>query len=145
VRTFLGNYSDFRWQVEEGSARPLEDVRETDAPSAPAENGHASPEDADEEPAGDDTPDPDRRRDGPFADLNSYQLKRKLEETEDRIVEIEERQEELEAAMADPEAYEGDGGAARELSDEYNALKKELSDLYEEWEVLTEHVMALDK
>jgi ATP-binding cassette subfamily F protein 3 len=47
--------------------------------------------------------------------------------------------------MADPEAYEGDGVEARELSDEYNALKQELSDLYEEWEVLTEHVMALEE
>ncbi|PSQ54320.1 MAG: ABC transporter ATP-binding protein [Bacteroidetes bacterium QH_10_64_37] len=144
VRTFLGNYSDFRWQVEEGSARPLKDVRETDTPSAPSENGHTSPDDADEETT-DDVPDPDDCRDSPFAELNSYQVKRKLEETEDRILEIEERQEELEAAMADPEAYDGDGMAARELSDEYNALKKELSDLYEEWEVLTEHVMALEE
>ena len=38
----------------------------------------------------------------------------------------------------------GDGAAARELSDEYNALKQELSDLYDEWEVLTEYVMALE-
>jgi len=147
VRTFLGNYSEFRWQVEEGSARPLRDPHETgptDAPD-PASNGHAAPDEA--EPKPDDTADatdPDSRRDGPFADLNSYQLKQKLEETEARILEIEEKQEELEAAMADPDAYEGDGVAARELSDEYNALKKELSDLYEEWEVLTEQVMALD-
>jgi ATP-binding cassette subfamily F protein 3 len=147
VRTFLGNYSDFRWQVEEGSARPLPGTQaaETgDAATNPSENGHAASEEAEDEEADDGTPDPDSRRDGPFADLNSYQLKQKLEETEERILEIEEKQEELEAAMADPEAYEGDGGAARELSDEYNALKKELSDLYEEWEVLTEHVMALD-
>jgi hypothetical protein len=59
-------------------------------------------------------------------------------------MEIEERQEELEAAMADPDAYEGDGARARELSDEYNALKKELSSLYDTWEALTDHVMALE-
>ena len=46
--------------------------------------------------------------------------------------------------MADPEAYDGDGGRARELSDEYNALKKELSSLYETWEALTDHVAALE-
>jgi len=147
VRTFLGNYSDFRWQVEEGSARPLPDTQTAtaaSAPAEPAENGHAAPEPtADEATADNDSPAP--LQDGPFADLNSYQLKQKLEETEGRILEIEEKQEELEAAMADPEAYEGDGVAARELSDEYNALKQELSDLYEEWEVLTEHVMALDE
>jgi ATP-binding cassette subfamily F protein 3 len=146
VRTFLGNYSDFRWQVEEGSARPLPGTKaaETGDPATdPSENGHAAPESTKEEDVGDTTPGP--LQDGPFADLNSYQLKQKLEETEERILEIEEKQEELEAAMADPEAYEGEGVAARELSDEYNALKQELSDLYEEWEVLTEHVMALEE
>ncbi len=146
VRTFLGNYSEFRWQVEEGSARPLRDASDagtTSTPTEPSTNGHA-PADA-SEPADDDTTDPDHPEDGPFADLNSYQLKQKLEETEEQILEMEERQEELEAAMADPDAYDGDGAAARELSDEYNALKEELSELYEEWEVLTEHVMALEE
>jgi ATP-binding cassette subfamily F protein 3 len=158
VRTFLGNYSEFRWQVEEGSARPMQDTQDasvTDAPSGPSTNGHAPPDASESAPA-DDATDPDdtdsvstavgkTREDGPFADLNSYQLKQKLEETEEQILEMEERQEELEAAMADPDAYDGDGAAARELSDEYNALKEELSELYEEWEVLTEHVMALEE
>ncbi|PSQ76955.1 MAG: ABC transporter ATP-binding protein [Bacteroidetes bacterium QH_7_62_13] len=141
VRTFLGNYSDFRWQVEEGSARPLEGTTaaaEAAPDDAPSRNGH-DPADTDDENAASETVGPS---DGRFADLNSYQLKQKLEETEEEIMEIEERQEELEAVMADPEAYEG--GRARELSDEYNALKRELSSLYEDWEVLTEHVMALE-
>ncbi|PSQ97754.1 MAG: ABC transporter ATP-binding protein [Bacteroidetes bacterium SW_9_63_38] len=144
VRTFLGNYSDFRWQVEEGSARPLEGT--TAAASStpetpPSENGHdASASPSDESNS---SPTSDALEDGRFADLNSYQLKQELEETEAAIMEKEERQEELKAAMANPDAYEGDGVEARELSDEYNALKKELSSLYETWEVLTEHVMAL--
>ena len=146
VRTFLGNYSDFRWQVEEGSARPLQDMpaaAEDRAPTKASENGHATPDpDAADSPP--DAPPPDPLQEGPFSHLNSYQLKQKLEDTEARILEIEERQEDLEAAMADPEAYAGDGAAARELSDEYNALKQELSDLYDEWEVLTEYVMALE-
>jgi ATP-binding cassette subfamily F protein 3 len=145
VRTFLGNYSDFRWQVEEGSARPLEGTTAAastappDGPPDASRNGHdrssttSSPSSDAAGPS-----------DGRFADLNTYQLKRKLEETETKIMEIEERQEELEAAMADPDAYEGDGARARELSDEYNALKKELSSLYETWEALTDHVMALE-
>jgi len=146
VRTFLGNYSDFRWQVEEGSARPLEGTTaasEASSPSEPSRNGRdrsgteSSPSSSATSSKG--------PSDGRFADLNSYQLKRKLEETEEEIMEIEERQEELEAAMADPDAYEGDGVRARELSDEYNALKKELSSLYETWEALTDHVMALEE
>jgi ATP-binding cassette subfamily F protein 3 len=146
VRTFLGNYSEFRWQVEEGSARPLEGTTAAAEAAGPAtENGtrrNGRDRVGTEEKQGrasSTTP-----SDGRFADLNSYQLKRKLEETEERIMELEEQQEELEAAMADPDAYEGDGGRARELSDEYNATKKELATLYETWEELTEHVMALD-
>ena len=81
-------------------------------------------------------------------DLSDEELQAKTDEFKERLQEevadIEERQEEMEAAMADPDAYEGDGVRARELSDEYNALKKELSSLYETWEALTEHVMALE-
>jgi ATP-binding cassette subfamily F protein 3 len=147
VRTFLGNYSDFRWQVEEGSARPLEGTTAA-APTAPPDDGapDASRNGRDRSSTKS-SPSPDAAgpSDGRFADLNTYQLKRKLEETETKIMEIEERQEELEAAMADPDAYEGDGARARELSDEYNALKKELSSLYETWEALTDHVMALEE
>ena len=144
VRTFLGNYSDFRWQVEEGSARPLAGTTAA-AEAAPehAENGAA--QDAASDDGTEATSSTNGRpADGPFADLNSYQLKQKLEETEDKIMEMEERQEELKAAMANPEKYEGDGLEARELSDEYNALDRQLSELYDDWEVLTEHVMALE-
>ncbi len=145
VRTFLGNYSDFRWQVEEGSARPLEGTTaaaETTESSSRAETGQNG-RDHSASDAG--TTDSTRPPDGRFSDLNSYQLKRKLEETEEEIMQIEEHQEELEAAMADPEAYDGDGARARELSEEYNELKRELASLYELWEALTEHVMALDE
>lgn len=145
VRTFLGNYTDFRWQVEEGSARPLEgttaaaETTESASRAETVQNGRdRSSQDAE-------TTDSTRPADGRFSDLNSYQLKRKLEETEEEIMQIEERQEELEAAMADPEAYDGDGGRARELSEEYNELKRRLASLYDMWEALTEHVMALDK
>jgi ATP-binding cassette subfamily F protein 3 len=144
VRTFLGNYSDFRWQVEEGSARPLEGTTPaaaTDSRAATDESRNGRDRSSTKSSPSADTTGPS---DGRFADLNTYQLKRKLEETEETIMEIEERQEELEAAMADPDAYEGDGARARELSDEYNALKKELSSLYDTWEALTDHVMALE-
>jgi len=141
VRTFLGNYSDFRWQVEEGSARPLDDTPSPDSPT-PSTSGRNGTGRSDTKEEVD--PSCGRPATGPFADLNSYQLKKKLEETEAEIMEIEERQEKLEAAMTDPEAYDGNGARARELSDEYNALKRKLSSLYETWEQLTEHVMALD-
>jgi ATP-binding cassette subfamily F protein 3 len=145
VRTFLGNYSDFRWQVEEGSARPLEGTTAAaEATVEPEATQHEEGQAASStEPAEAHASSNGHPTDGPFADLNSYQLKQKLEATEDKIMEMEERQEDLKAAMANPEKYEGDGLEARELSDEYNALDRQLAELYDDWEVLTEHVMAL--
>ena len=149
VRTFFGNYSDYRWQVEEGTAasvngRPAGDgmtaSRTRDATSGDASatstrasetNGQSSVTKA-STPAG-----------GKFAHLNSYELKRKLEATEEAILEKEERQEELQAAMADPGTYDG-AKSIRDLSEAYQALEQELATLYDEWDELSEHVMALD-
>lgn len=142
VRTFLGNYSEFRWRVEEGSARPLRGSRKSADAERSDEAGPAST--ASSETTGTDATSSSLPTDGPFANLNSYQLQRELEETEEEIIEIEERQEELKAAMADPDAYAGDGMRARELSDEYDALEQELASLYETWEALTDRVMALE-
>jgi ATP-binding cassette, subfamily F, member 3 len=148
VRTFLGNYSEYRWQVEEGSAQGLETAA-SNARSNPSSNGSARATGS----TSDHSPRSERRNgraqtssrepDDPFDGLNSYQLKKKLEDIESTILEKEERQEELETAMADPDVYSNDG-RARELSREYNALKQDLSALYEDWERLTERVMALD-
>jgi len=156
VRTFIGNYSEYRWQVEEGSAAALDDslpdaeqvpgrgrpngsARSSTSGSRRGRNGASKKTTQNAAPKTETSSD-----DGPFADLNSYQLQRKLDEVEAEIMELEERQEEVEAAMADPEAYDGDGRAT-ELSKQYNKLKRELSELYDAWEVLTDRVMAVDE
>jgi ATP-binding cassette subfamily F protein 3 len=165
VRTFLGSYSDYRWQVENGSAEPLrgglaggDGAGPSSSPgTAVAADGAASGSGTTGTGASDDGPSGDgaagdeeggtdvsELAGGRFADLNSYQLKRKLDETEAEIMEKEERQEELEAAMADPEAYD-ESGRAHELTKQYRALEEELAGLYEDWEVLTECVMALEE
>jgi ATP-binding cassette subfamily F protein 3 len=145
VRTFIGNYSEYRWQVEEGTASAFGDgaVAEGTAngdATAPASTDSAS---ASETSPGRTATKPQRPTDGPFADLNSYQLKKKLEETEAKIMEMEERQEELKAAMADPESYDR-ADSVRDLSEQYQALESDLASLYDAWERLTEHVMALE-
>jgi ATP-binding cassette subfamily F protein 3 len=58
-------------------------------------------------------------------------------------MEMEERQEELKAAMADPESYDR-ADSVRDLSEQYQALESDLASLYDAWERLTEHVMALE-
>jgi len=158
VQTFIGNYAEYRWQVEEGSAE-LGDAR-PDAEqipgrtASPSSNGSTSttttptgpaPETQGNGAAGtSSTSTADSASDDRFVDLNTYQVKRKLETVETEIMEKEEKQEELEAAMADPDAYDH-SGRATELSKKYNQLKRELSELYEDWEALTERVMAIDE
>jgi ATP-binding cassette subfamily F protein 3 len=157
VQTFIGNYAEYRWQVEEGSAelgdaRP--DAEQIPGRSAsPSSNGSTSttpstgpaPETQGDGAAGaSSTSTADSSSDDRFADLNTYQVKRKLETVETEIMEKEEKQEELEAAMADPDAYDH-SGRATELSKKYNELKRELSELYEDWEALTERVMAIEE
>ena len=158
VQTFIGNYAEYRWQVEEGSAelgdaRP--DAEQIPGQSAsPSSNGSTSatttPTGSAPETQGDgaagasSTSTADSSSGDRFADLNTYQVKRKLETVETEIMEKEEKQEELEAAMADPDAYDH-SGRATELSKKYNQLKRELSELYEDWEALTERVMAIDE
>ena len=157
VREFLGNYSDYRWQVEEGSATALPQngtastngrAGSADGSSRGGSSGGRSSNRGMSKNASNGTKNGASKNgaskdDDPLAGLNSYQVKKRLEETEATILEKEERQEELEAQMADPEAY-SDSGNARELTREYNALKQDLSTLYDQWESLTDRVMALD-
>ena len=162
VRTFLGNYSEYRWQVEEGTASAFDEFAASEAPpgttssngtsgTSGSSSNNSSNNSSGRTSANTSSNTSSSQRNGSagsdtddsLSHLNSYQVKKKLEETEAAILEKEERQEELESAMADPDAY-SDGGRARELSREYNALKEDLAALYDAWETLTDRVMALE-
>ena len=162
VRTFLGNYSEYRWQVEEGTVSAFDEFAASEAPpgttssngtsgTSGSSSNNSSNNSSGRTSANTSSNTSSSQRNGSAGSdtddslsyLNSYQVKKKLEETEAAILEKEERQEELESAMADPDAY-SDGGRARELSREYNALKEDLAALYDAWETLTDRVMALE-
>jgi ATP-binding cassette subfamily F protein 3 len=134
VRTFHGNYSDMRWQIEHGSARGFEA-----ADATASSNGTTEQETAGTSSNGQ----AKRERTGPFADLNSYELQQKFDDTEAAIMEKEARQEELEAEMADPELY-NDADAMREKTAAYNAIKKELAGLYNTWDALADALEAYE-
>jgi len=135
VRTFHGNYSDMRWQIEHGSAQGFEDA--THAVSST--NGTASTGTSSSSSNGE----AQSQRTGPFADLNSYELQQKFDDTESTIMEKEARQEELEAEMADPELY-NDADVMREKTAAYNAVKKELAELYKKWDALADALEAYE-
>jgi len=135
VRTFHGNYSDMRWQIERGSASGFEDTAKTTS----ATNGVATGGTSSGTANGQD----DDERTGPFADLNSYELQQKFDATESAIMEKEAKQEELEAEMADPALY-NDADVMRAKTAAYNAIKKELADLYETWDALADAMDAYE-
>ena len=135
VRTFHGNYSDMRWQIERGSASGFEDTAKTTS----ATNGVATGGTSSGTANGQD----DDERTGPFADLNSYELQQKFDATESAIMEKEAKQEELETEMADPALY-NDADVMRAKTAAYNAIKKELADLYETWDALADAMDAYE-
>jgi len=58
-------------------------------------------------------------------------------------MEKEARQEELEAEMADPELY-NDADVMREKTAAYNAVRKELAELYKKWDALADALEAYE-
>ncbi len=137
VRTFHGNYSDARWQVEHGTARAVGVTEEAaTSPNGTASNGAAEPTPTDTASTS--------TRGGPFADLNSYELQQKLDATEAAILEKEARQEELEAEMAEPSFYD-DADTMKEKAAAYQAIEEELAELYETWEALADALEAYEK
>jgi len=139
VRIFHGPYSEMQWQIEHGSAADFESEPAVSEATEPATNGTThETSDTSTTP----THDASHRPDDAFANLNSYQVRQKMDEIETQIMELEAEKEGLEAQMADPAALED--GAMRSLTEDYQALEAELAELYPTWEALTEHVMALD-
>lgn len=66
----------------------------------------------------------------------SYKLKRELDLLPVQIEKMETKKTKLEAAMADPETYKGDGTGLSKLQEEYAALEKELTSAYARWDEL---------
>ena len=70
-------------------------------------------------------------------------LRRRHQQAEKRILELEERQEELAHILSAPE-FASDYAVLAEASEEAGAVREELGSLYAEWEELAEKVAGLD-
>ncbi len=154
VRTFMGNYSEFRWHAEHGTAAGLP------ASEAATEDGEAATEDG-ERPTrrrgssgGPKTREQKRReaeernrlhralkkgRDVDPSNMTSHQVRTYYEQVEEEVVETEHEIERLQKRMADPEVYQ-DGARMRVLNADYEEQKSKLQDLYEKWEELADRV-----
>ncbi len=153
VMTYPGTYSEYQWRLrqqpgpaEAGSAGPPPEPTRTEATRpAPATGGPKTKEQKRREAEA-----RNRRyralQNGEAVGLEAFtphQLRKALKEVEAKVLAHEERQAELEAALADPDVYQ-DGDRARRLTLDYEAVQAELETLYARWETLAEHVAALD-
>ena len=155
VRVFAGSYSDYRWQVEHGTAALL--AEHTNGPAHPNDDAPSEePEAAPVRTGGPKTKEQKRReaeernrlyrtlQNGGVDDyslLTEHQVRTLYEQTEAQIFEKEEQKADLEAALGDPSLYE-DAARARETTAAYDTLKEELAALYTKWEALVEELAA---
>jgi ATP-binding cassette subfamily F protein uup len=66
----------------------------------------------------------------------SYKETRELETLPDRIADLEHEIASIEARLADPELYKGDGEAVRELTQKLERMRSELDAAFARWEEL---------
>ncbi len=150
VRPYKGTYSEYQWYLEHGTASRLaqqEAQAKATAPSKPRSVEKARS-------GGPKTKEQKRReaearnrayralQNGEAADtsvLTPSQIQKLYEQTEASILEKEERQTELETALADPSLY-ADPSRTRDLTAAYETIQQELATLYERWEELAEQL-----
>ena len=152
VKSFIGNYTDYRWQVEHGTASRFESLssQESDEPD-PAEQ-------SDSRAGGPKTKEQKRReaeernrryreqQNGSSRDLTEIppqRLRLDYEAVEAEIIAHERRKGELEEYLGDPSLYQDDQAAQRTTA-EYEAVQQRLAQLYQRWEALAARLAHLD-
>src|SRR5690606_11730724 len=151
VREFIGNYSDYLWQIQHGTISRLqaeEEARQTSVPLPT--NGQ------DERVRGPKNKEQKRREaeernrlyreskatgDADLSALTPKQLQKRYEELEAEILEKEDRKAELEELLGNPDLYT-DPAKAQETTAAYETVKTELQDLYDQWEQLADLLSA---
>ncbi|MEM6646825.1 MAG: ABC-F family ATP-binding cassette domain-containing protein [Bacteroidota bacterium] len=147
VRAFLGNYTEYQWQVEHGTASRYEtaaaptQAKTEVKPKAKRSGGPKTKEQKRREAearraqqqATPRTAHPDR--------LSPNQLKQLVSHVEAMIERQEQTKTDLEAQLADPALYD-DAERMRSTTAAYEAAQRELADLYTQWEALAEQLAA---
>lgn len=141
VRVFLGNVSDYLAATAAERAREREKfmpkrAAKTTAPSAAGTpNASTVPGNAAAGTIASNDP-RERRRAVAERALRLAPLRKELARTEEKIAELENAQNELEARMAEPDFFSR-GDAVKADMTRYEALKKEIADAYARWETLS--------
>ena len=139
VREFHGNYSDYLWQVEHGTASQLKDTRsngtvEDPGPKAERTGGPKTKDqkrkEAEERKKRKEKSIPSGHPD--YSRLNDFQLNRMHQETEAKIIQKEFDKSDLENELADPVLF-NDPKRGREVTQKLSEVQAELVVLLEQW------------
>jgi len=144
VRAYLGNYTEYLWQIEHGTASRFEataingraeaaDTKKSKGPKTKAQKRLEAEERQRNAEA---------KKSNPasrFGHLNAFQLKRAYEKAEAVILEKEGEKSALEAAVADPALF-ADPTRAQATTEALHVVHHALGKLYVEWEALAEEM-----
>jgi ABC transporter C-terminal domain len=138
LTAYPGNWEYYQWK--KGRSGVPRSTSPSPAPAmAPASSSsEASPTDRDDHPAAAAEPARARR---PYRERKEVQ--RRHRQVERRILDLEQREEELARVLSDP-MHASDYELLVEASAEADAVREELSSLYPEWEELADTVASLD-
>ncbi|MDR8392202.1 ABC-F family ATP-binding cassette domain-containing protein [Aliifodinibius sp. S!AR15-10] len=142
VRTFLGNVSYYL-------DKKKEEQEALDLASSTGSNGaEISQDSASDSESGPAISRKEERRIEAEKRQRRYKklkpLKKKIDPLEDKIEKLEDRKEEIETQMAEPDFYDDDE-RVKEVSLEYEKLKAELVEIYDEWETLALKISKIEE
>ncbi|MEM1096160.1 MAG: ABC-F family ATP-binding cassette domain-containing protein [Bacteroidota bacterium] len=146
VRAFLGNYTEYQWQVEHGTASRYETatatpVKAATKPKAKRSGGPKTKEQKRREAEARRAHQKAAPRTAAPDQLSPGQLKQLVSHVESMIEQQEHTKADLEAQLADPALYD-DAERMRSTTAAYEAAQRELQDLYSQWETLAEQLAA---
>ena len=146
VHDFPGTYSEYRWSLEKGSARAIEDATANVPAERPKQQASGGPKTKEQKRR-----EAEERRklkasvaNGDAAgieQLSPAQQQQAYRRVEQEVIRLEARVEELETKMADPQVYE-DAETLRKVAADHQAANAELELKMKQWEELAEIVSA---
>ena len=159
IRQFDGNFSDYSWQIEHGTARAFIDpgTQSTSSSNTSSGNGKANGT-ASNTPTGGGPKSKEQKRleaqerelarqkltsksPSKFGGLNNFKLKNEYERVEAEVEKLEVVTKAMAAELADPTTFANPSKSTKLLSD-FETSQKKLADLNKQWEQLASEMSS---
>ncbi|HET6568133.1 MAG TPA: ABC-F family ATP-binding cassette domain-containing protein [Rhodothermales bacterium] len=156
IRQFVGNYTDYHWQIEHGTASRLAggpaamDTQPARSNGRPSSNGGGRKTKEQKRREAEErnrryreglAPSNTTTNDDPDA-LSQKQLRKLYQKLEGDIMAREAQQAKLEQLLADPDLYQ-DPARSQQTTTDYDLVRQQLQNLYAHWEQIAEQLAAV--